>query len=350
MTTWMYRIKRFLAERETFISVVILGITIMFADILTDLEHKTAAARTRMVAIGILLALFVADHVLRSFRSAFPVPLMLTEDSDRQSRRARFVNFLAVTALAKPAKIIESTTTIREEDLIVFYDVLNLRASQDIRLWQRAWIQLVEGWSDVLDRSLANTPFVSEGRCYHIFPHVVLPMSFAIGAAVNLRRRVVLYHSQGEKFHKAIDLTHPRKLFSGACDAVPLPKLLPDGVSTALAHKRLILYLFVSSRHQPLFHLHADHNKADNAALFYAFDLGLDEDWLPYVQNLVASARSLVDKYEEVSLCLSCPSVVAFALGMAFSRTPKITVCHWSHNQYVPVFSLSHIERKLPFD
>lgn len=350
MGIWTYRIRRFLAEREIFISLVILGVMMMFADILTELEHKTAAARTRMVGIAVLLVLFVADHVLRNYKSPFPVPIMLTEDPDRQSRRARFVNFLAATHLTKQAKIIESTTTIREEDLIVSYDVANLRTSQDIRLWQKAWAELVDGWSTLLDRSLANTPFASDGRCYHIFPHVVLPMAFAIGAAVNLRRRVVLYHSQGERFHKAIDLTHPRKLFSGVCDAVPLPKSQPDGDSTGPAQKKLILYVFVSSRHQALFHLHADHEQADNAALSYAFDLGIDEDWLPYVQNLVASARPLVDKYEEVVLCLSCPAVVAFALGMAFSRTPKITVCHWSHNQYVPVFSLAHIEKHLPFD
>jgi len=51
-----------------------------------------------------------------------------------------------------------------------------------------------------------------------------------------------------------------------------------------------------------------------------------------------------------VELCLICPSAIAFALGMAFSRTPKLTVCHWINNQYVPVFKIAEIEARLPFD
>lgn len=349
MAIWIYRIRRFLAEREVFISLVIFGVLMMSADVLNELEHKTAAARTRMVGIGILLLLFIADYVLRSYRSAFPIPLMLAEESDREDRRALFTSFLAATHLRKQAKVIEATTPVRTEDLIVHFRVPDVRTSADEKVWYQAWSELVDGWEHHLDRPLGRTPFAGEGRCYHVFPHIVLPLAFALGASVNLRRRIVLYHAQGERFHKVIDLSHPRRLFEDADKSVPSPKKEPKSVAGLPKSRKLILHIFISYRHQVQFQSHPDHKTADNAALTYG-DLNPDEDWLPYTQHLVSQTRLLTDKYEEVILCLACPAVIAFALGMALSRNSKITVCHWLDNKYVPVFSLSHIEKNLPFD
>ncbi len=75
-----------------------------------------------------------------------------------------------------------------------------------------------------------------------------------------------------------------------------------------------------------------------------------NEDWLSYVQHLFREARPLVAKYRKVDICLMGPSTIAFALGMAFSRTPKITVCDYQNGQYVPVFSFAEIEKRLSFD
>jgi hypothetical protein len=69
-----------------------------------------------------------------------------------------------------------------------------------------------------------------------------------------------------------------------------------------------------------------------------------------YVQWLYREAKPLLGRYREIDICLACPSPVAFALGMAFSRTPKITVCDYQNGKYVPVFSLELIEERLPFD
>lgn len=59
-------------------------------------------------------------------------------------------------------------------------------------------------------------PFSHEGFCYHIYPHIVLPLAFALGASVNLRRPLrplVLYHCQNqEKFYRVIDLKDPREV------------------------------------------------------------------------------------------------------------------------------------------
>jgi len=349
MAIWTYRLRRFLAEREVFISLVILGVLMMVADIFTELEHKTAAARTRMVGIAILLLLFIGDFLLRKYQSAFPIPLMLTDESDRRKRRALSASFLTATHLWKQAKVIEAATSVRPDDLIIHFSDPDIRTSKDERLWHAAWTELVDNWEHHLDRPL-STPFASEGRCYHIFPHIVLPLAFALGASVNLRRRIVLYHSQGEQFYKAVDLSRPRSLLEDTDKSVPPPKKEPKSFAGLPKAKKLILHVFISSRHSVQFQSHADYKTAANAALRYDFDLNPDEDWLPYLQHLVSEARSLVNKYEEVVLCLSCPAVIAFGLGMALSRNSKITVCHWLNNEYVPVFSLSNIEKNLPFD
>lgn len=349
MGIWAYRIRRFLAEREVFVSLVIFGVLMMVADTLSELEHKTAAARTRIVGIAALLVLFLADYWLRSRRSSFAIPLMFTEEPIREARRSLFASFLEVTGLGKQAKVIEAMTPIRAEDLIVALNGSEARSSRDPAVWVEAWKELVHNWEQQLDRPLAGTPFASEGRTYYIFPHIVLPLAFALGASVNLRRRIVLYHFQGEEFYRVIDLSHPRSLFDDTDKDLPSPKKAPTSFTDFPKTKKLLLHIFITSRHQVPMEAHADHDSSDKAALIYDFDLNPSEDWLPYIQRLVKEMRPLIDKYEEVVVCLACPAVIAFALGMALSRNPRITVCHWLDNYYQPVFSLSQIEKKLAF-
>ena len=349
MGIWTYRIRRFLAEREVFVSLIIFGVLMMIADIMTELEHKTAAARTRIIGIIALLVLFFTDYWLRSRRSAFPIPLMFTEESDRRARRSLFLSFLKGTGLNRHAKIIDATSPIREEDLIVHFDGSLVRSSSDQTRWEEAWKHLVSDWEQQLDKPLASTPLAIEGRSYHIYPHLVLPLAFALGASVNLRRRIVLYHSQSEQFHKVIDLSHPRILFENSDSSIPAPKKKPENFGSSPKSKKLVLHIFITSRHAVSFEAHVNHKRADKLALIYDYDLDPAKDWLSYVQRIGNEARPLFDNYEEVEICLACPSVVAFALGMTWSRNPKITVCHWLGSHYSPVFSLSRIEENPPF-
>jgi hypothetical protein len=55
----MWRLKRFLAEREALIGIVIFGVLVMVADILSDLEWHGVAAFLRIVGIAALVALAV---------------------------------------------------------------------------------------------------------------------------------------------------------------------------------------------------------------------------------------------------------------------------------------------------
>jgi hypothetical protein len=53
----MHKIRRFLAEREVLIGLVIFGVLVMFADICSDLDWHFTAATLRIVGILVLLAL-----------------------------------------------------------------------------------------------------------------------------------------------------------------------------------------------------------------------------------------------------------------------------------------------------
>jgi hypothetical protein len=348
-----YRLKRLLLERDVLISVIVLGVMVMVADIFSDFEHKTTAAIIRIGCIVALVAIFALDQWFRRQDKLLPIPLMFSEERERQVRRDLFARYLAATNLGKALLIIEASSSVQSDDLAIACDVGKLRVTADNDVWRSVWLELLRDWETQVDRPLGTTQFGMEPRCYHIFPHVALPLAFALGAAVNLRRPIVLYHRQAEKFARVLDLTQPRRVIEAPAVAVPSPTKMPEDFSILGQKQKLILHLAISeeARHKVRFQAHPDHVAADKAALIYPFNFDPGADWLPYVQKLVSEAKPLMDLYAATELCLICPSAIAFALGMAFSRDPRITVCHWLDGSYAPVLSLAEVERRrLPFD
>ena len=153
------------------------------------------------------------------------------------------------------------------------------------------------------------------------------------------------------KFFKVLDLKDPREVIYEPDTNAPIipPKTIPENINLDGGSK-LILHIIISARHVENFQLHEDHLNATNVAIIYNTDLDPKDDWLPYVQEIVKRAKPLIHRYEDVDVCLICPSVVAFALGMAFSRKGSLKVCHrFSEGKYIPVFPLSEIESHPPF-
>jgi hypothetical protein len=263
-----------------------------------------------------------------------------------------FAGFLASADLGKSMKIVSAWSSVKGDDAIIPLEP-SLRETSDQTVWRNVWRDALRDWEENVDRPMLATPF-NEAGCYHIFPHAVLPMSFALGASVNLRRPVVLYHQQDDtkEMRPALNLSNPRRLFETAVESTPQPRIIkmPEEILSSSRRKKLILHLGISARHPVALRDHPDHALSDNVALNYDFDLDQATDWLPYAQRLFEHSKQLVTDYEQVDICLMMPSVIAFALGMAFSRNPRITVCHRLHNQYLPVFSLAEIEKRLPFD
>lgn len=347
----MMRLKRFLVERETFIGVVIFGILVMLADICSDSNWHSVAIWLRITGIALLIALFALDSLIRYRRKPLAVPILFTTETNKQSARQMFRAFTTTQHIS--AKPIEQLTSIQEDDLIIRldHDPRSKTDPENPQHWEEAWKGILREWENEIDRRLRQYLPADEIVCYHIYPHLWIPLAFVMGASVDLRRPIVLYHCQQNQFFRIMDLSNPRSLFVKPEPSLPSPEKIPSDFTTLPEAEKLILHICISDRHNvPDFKAHPEHSRAANAGLVYRKALDPKENWLGYVQLLYEEAKPLLGRYSQIDICLVCPSAIAFALGMAFSRTPKLTVCDYQNGKYVPVFSLAEIERKLPFD
>ncbi len=277
------------------------------------------------------------------------IPIIFTEGTNRSISYNMYEKFIRLDKKLNSEPYLLKKIPDLKFPLVIDLQNFNPRNSYNSEDWILAWDELLKNW-DGMDKKLIERLPPNEGFCYHIYPHLVLPLAFALGASVNLRRPLVLYHYQNqEKFYKVIDLKDPREVSHKPKSAVAAPKTIPEDLDFDNG-KKLILHIVISARHVENFQLHEDYLNATNVAIVYDRDLDPKEDWLPYVQEIVQIAKPLIHRYEDVDVCLICPSVVAFALGMAFSRKGSLKVCHYfSDGKYRPVFPLSEIESHLPF-
>ncbi len=345
---WL-QLKRIVAERETLMAVVIFGVVVMLADLFTDLNWHIMAATLRLFGFVMLIMLFVFELMLKHVPLA--VPLLFTTERERNIARIMFDTFVKTQKLS--VNVVEKITRLRGSDLIIRlnYDPRGQPDPNNPSHWQRAWQELLREWEEA-DRTLIRDLAPSETVCYHIHPHLWLPLAFALGASVGLRRSIVLYHRQPEGFFRVLDLTHPRVLFHAPLPSVPPPTKAPEDLTALPPAEKLILHVRISDRHIGQFAEHPDYNRPNttSAALVYRQALNPREGWLGYIQHLWQEIQPLLGKYRQVEVCLICPSAIAFALGMAFSREANVSVCDYQEGKYVPVFSLKEIERRLPFD
>jgi len=346
----MHKLRRFLVERDMLVGLVIFGVLVMVADIFSDVDWHFTAATIRILGIIALFGLLGFDIWFRSRHRPIDVPLMFTTLQDRNAARSEWGRFLTASRLNSSVKLIEQVSSVREEDLLIRLDQ-DPKSSPNPEDWRRAWQELIREWEKEVDRQLKRDLPAEERFCYHILPHVWLPLSFALGASVGLRRPIVLYHRQEGEFFKVMDLSEPRRLFHEPDETIGKPERVPEDWVSLPEGGKLILHIGITDRHSfPEFSAHQDHQNATSAGLVYRLTLDPETEWLGYVQWLYREAKELLGKYQQVDLCIASPSVIAFALGMAFSRTPKVTVCDYQNDKYVQVFSLSEIEKKLPFD
>ncbi|NHM27873.1 hypothetical protein G7K71_12975 [Desulfofundulus sp. TPOSR] len=278
-----------------------------------------------------------------------PVPLLLSESPDRNTARALFNSFTTGAGLQVAKDELPDRASLDPEELFLCLQGLpvNIRDSANFQDWEDAWRVLLSGWEGIDKRLLSAC---SQGYVYHLHIHLVLPLAFAVGATLGLRRAVVLYHQEGGRYFKVLDLTRSRVLFEKADSSVPEPEVIEE--KNGQGQAKLVLHFFISERHALSLRNHPDWETADNAALVYRMALP-EGNWLGYVQHLVGRGLELARDYQQVEVCLTCPAVVAFALGMAFSREPKFTVCQWFGTEqpprYRPVFSLGKVEERLFF-
>ncbi len=350
MKTIAFWSKRILAEHELLLGVGVFGVASLLSDFFSDLGWKQSAIWIRGLGIFILLAVIFMAILLRRYRKPARIPLMFTETNDTVQANSDYEEFITGTNLRLDTSIIEKLTVIPRQRLYISPGN-EPRSSTSPVEWEKAWNNLLTIWDEAVDRQLTGTQLVEHGKHYHIYSHVALPLSFMLGASVGLRRRVSLYHKQDDKFHLVLEPSGYRTWFETPSEEVPDPTVTAKKLTRRGSGKpdRLILIIAVTEkdRHSIEFNRHPYHARADCYGLrCSALDPGTD--WIPVVQKLVRFAKPKIEKYRDVHLCLITPSVVAFALGIVFSRTPHITVCQYLDGKYIPVLSLKLIETRLP--
>ena len=348
MSIWLFRLKKFMVEREVLLGLVIFGFCAMVADLFVDFNHRYIGGIVRGMGLAFLLFILIFEFGLKNKRQSYEVPIMFTEEEERTKNRNMFTNALKNANLYSNAKVLEELTQLKLYDLIILLRP-NPRKSFNSQEWVYAWNELIHRWNGV-DRESMEEPFTSEDRCYHIFFKIPLALVFALGASVKFQRQLVLHHIQHENIYCVMDLKNPHDILEGDGFSVDPPEIIPEGFNTLPKNKKLILHVIISKNHVEKFQAHPDYNNVDSVALIYRDVLDPNTDWLPYVQQIFRNANPLIAQYQEVDICLNCPSPIIFALGMAFSRMPHITVYHlFEDDKYRLVFRLSEIERRLFF-
>lgn len=344
----MLKLRRILHEREAIFTIGIFGVAQMAADFFADFGYHVVSAMLRLA--GIILVLWILVAGWRRRTTPLPVPLLFAEGENREQIRAEFDRFAEQAQLQKSVRGLDALSPVQRSELYVRLSP-SVRADKDPKAWQDTFRQILREWEQEVDARLQRwLPRVHSSVIYHIRPHIVLPIAFALGHAVGLRRSIVLYHTapSGEVY-RVMDLTQPRVLFEPPPQDVPLQQIPPDITPPTEKGDRLILHLVVSDRHSPALDTHPDHTLVTSTAIYLKQTLSTG-DWLPYAQAIWSKASPWLNAFRQVDICLVGTDALVFALGMAFSRTPHLRVCHWFNGQYLPVIDLSDISARPPFD
>lgn len=344
----MYRLNRILLEHETLVTIGIFGLAQMFADLFSDAGYSAGAMITRLAGIVLVLAMLIWSW--RRKPSPLSVPLLLIEENKKEDARARYQAFVKQTRLDKDVREIDKMSPVREEELYIRMTP-TIRDSLAPERWHEEFLRLVREWDEEVDERLYRWyPDYHSGLVYHLRPMVVLPMAFALGAAVGLRRSVVLYHSspQGSAY-RVMDLGQPRRVLEPPDQKCPLEQRPAEIKPPDEKQEHLILHIVLSDHHSPDLNAHAERQSAVNLALYCNQRLPDSGEWLPYVQSIWQCAKPWIHAFQRVDICLICPDAVAFALGMAFSGNPHIRVCHRVGTEYVPVVHLEWLKEHLAF-
>jgi hypothetical protein len=343
----LFRLQKGILEHETLFTIGVFGLAQMAADLMVDFNVPYLPAAIRFV--GVLVVVLVLWTRVKNRQTEVSVPLVFAEDESRELVQEKFDRFVEATRLHKAVKELDVLAKLNRNELHIRL-APNVRETTDRSSWQGNFRQLLREWEKEVDERVRRwLPGRYRGVVYHVRPNVVLPMAFALGYSVGLRRAVILYHASGSQTYRVMDLTYPRTLFERPQPPIPL-KQEPENLSPPEQRgDRLILHIVVSERHRPTLEAHPDHAQATSVAIYHDQTLP-QSDWLPYAQAIWQKAQPWVNAFQQVDICLACPDALAFALGMAFARMSTFRVCHWINSQYMPVLDLKEVDSHPPFD
>jgi len=309
---------------------VILGAIVIIFPGLTLLSKIIICIIILIVLIWCIIVVLRKKHI--------EIPIMFEENTNvNDSLFGRFINEMNFDA-----KLVNNDIKSLSIGLI---DNKNPRASKEPDDWKKAWNEMVENWEDLEKQVRAK---IDKGIGYIVFPHVPMALAFVLGASVNLRKPIRLYHFQEDSFYPTLKIKSRKCLFpEEISDKYEPPEIYNNfDQNSSTNNKKLDVYISIG-RHKvdPI-----QYSQNCHYIILEYDNLNPEIVWLPYVQHIVKIVNRLINNYKEVNIRLITPSVIAFSLGMAFSRSQNITVSTFLDNNYFQVFSLKTIETEYPLD
>lgn len=295
---------------------------------------------SKIIICTIILIVLIWCIIVALRKKHIEIPIMFEENPHVDN--TLFTRFVESNGITFDNKLVNNDIKSLSIGLI---KNKNPRASKEPDDWKKAWNEMVKNWEDLEKQVRAK---IDKGVGYIVFPHVPMALAFVLGAAVNLRRPIRLCHLQEDLFYPVLRIQSRKYLFPDKISHKYEPPEIYNNFNqnSSTNNKKLDVYISIG-RHKidPIQYSQNCHYiilKYDN--------LNPEIVWLPYVQHIVKIVNGLINNYKEVNIRLITPSVIAFALGMAFSRSQNITVSTYLDNNYFQVFSLKTIETEYPLD
>ena len=295
---------------------------------------------SKIIIIIIILIVFIWCIIIVLRKKHIEIPIMFEENLHVDN--TLFTRFIESNGITFDNKLVNNDIKSLS---IGLSKNKNPRASKEPNDWKKAWNEMVENWEDLEKQVRAK---IDKGIGYIVFPHVPMALAFVLGASVNLRRPIRLYHFQEDSFYPVLRIQSRKYLFpENISDKYEPPKIYNNFDQNSSANnKKLDVYISIG-RHKidPI-----QYSQNCHYIILEYDNLNPEIVWLPYVQHIVKIVNELINNYKEVNIRLITPSVIAFALGMAFSRSQNISVSTYLDNNYFQVFSLQTIEIEYPLD
>lgn len=293
------------------------------------------------IFIAIVIAMFFLLAIKIEFRKKhIEIPIMFEENLHVDN--TLFTRFMESNGITFDNKLVNNDIKSLS---IGLSKNKNPRASKEPDDWKKAWNEMVESWEDLEKQVRAK---IDKGIGYIVFPHVPMALAFVLGASVNLRRPIRLYHFQEDSFYPVLRIQSRKYLFpENISDKYEPPEIYNNfDQNSSNNNKNLDVYISIG-RHKidPI-----QYSRNCHYIILEYDNLNPEIVWLPYVQQIVKIVNKLISNYKKVNIRLITPSVIAFALGMAFSRSQNIAVSTYIDNNYFQVFSLKTIETEYPLD
>ena len=335
-----YRTKRILSESWVVLTNKILPVIALLNIILFLI--KSLFPKLTLISdiffISLIVMFFLLAIKIALGKKHIEIPIMFEENLHVDN--TLFTRFMESNGITFDNKLVNNDIQSLSIGLI---KNKNPRVSKEPDDWKKAWNEMVENWED-LEKQVRSK--INKGIGYIIFPHVPMALAFVLGASVNLRRPIRLYHFQEDSFYPVLKIQSRNYFFpEKISDKYKPPEIYNNfDQNSSTNNKKLDVYISIG-RHKvdPI-----QYSQNCHYIILEYDNLNPEIVWLPYVQHIVKIVNGLINKYKEVNIRLITPSVIAFSLGMAFSRSQNITVSTFLDSNYFQVFSLKTIETEYP--